>query len=236
MTRKTQSDAGDIPVSAGEHASTGESGLVNARLSDIKVLHGDQSPTYVQNDGFKIMVADNSPNRQSHAQRVQEFIDGFGHLGKLYGDSVTDQNRFAKFQDRMQNVYGFDREAFKEMGRIGDSLLANPPATPEQVGKKLADILSDSMRRKGASIDLAGADWVNMQAAMAGVMIAAGSTFKPQSKAEQNTAMVDAMDAQLRHNKVPYVNAIIWGDTKEPGMAIIPPGTKLTKEQRHNYQ
>lgn len=235
MTTKTHSDAGDSSVSARDHAATAESGLANARLSDIKVLNGEKSPTYVQNDGFKIMVADNSSAQQTHAQRVQEFIDGFGHLGKLYGDSVSDPNRFAKFQERMQNVYRFDPEAFKEMGRIGDSLLANPPASPEQVGKKLGDILSDSMKRKGGNIDLSQADWVNMQGAMAGVMIAAGSTFK-QNKAEQNIAMVDAMDGQLRQNKVPYVHAIIWGDTREPGIAIVPPSVKLTREQRHNYQ
>lgn len=236
MAITTHADAGDNSVATSGQAAPAEAGLVNAKLSDIKSLTGAQNDTYVQNDGFKLMVADNSSQSDAIAQRRQEFVDGFGRLGKLYNDSVNDPARFAKFQERMQGVYQFDRETFKAMGRIGDSLVANPPATPEQVGKQLADIMSDTMKRKGGNIDLTQPEWMNLQSAMAGVMIGAGSTFRPETKAEQNIAMVDAMDAQLRQNKIPYVNAIIWGDTKEPGLAIVPPGQSLTRQQRHNFQ
>ncbi len=231
----THSDAADFQSVERQQTAPPETGLANARLAEMKLVNNDSSSTYVQNDGFKLLLADNSPRPETPAQRRQDFVDGFGRLGKLYNDSVNDSGRFGKFQERMQGVFQFDRETFKAMGQIGDSLIANPPASPEQVGKQLADILSDTMKRKGGNIDLAQSEWVNLQAAIAGVMIAAGSTFKPGSKSDQNIAMVDAMDAQLRQNKVPFVNAIIWGDTKEPGMAIVPPGQALTRQQRHNF-
>jgi hypothetical protein len=236
MAITTHSDAGDYAVAARGQTAPVETAFVNAQLSDIKMLAGDQSASYVQNDNFKILLADNSATAETPAQRRQEFVDGFGRLGKLYNDSVNDPGRFAKFQERMQGVFQFDRETFKAMGRIGDSLVANPPASPEQVGRQLADILHDTMKRKGGNIDLSQPEWFNLQSAMAGVMIGAGATFRPQTKAEQNISMVDAMDAQLRQNKVPYVNAIIWGDTKEPGLAIVPPGQSLTRQQRLNFQ
>jgi hypothetical protein len=237
MAIKTRSDAGDNHAATSEPAPSHEAGLRTAKLPDIRAINASHgSPTYVHDDEFNIiMAAGDSTDRSTAGQRLQEFVDGFGHLGKLYGDSISDQERFAKFQERMQGVYTFDRQTFKAMGRIGDSLISNPPAAPEQVGKKLADILSETMKRQGGNIDLSQPDWLNLQAAMAGVMIGAGSTFRPGTKDQQNIAMVDSMDAQLRKNRVPYVNAIVWGDTKEPGLAIIPPNQRLTTQQRHNY-
>ena len=233
MTINTRADAGDHSVATAVPQTIADAGLGHAKLSDLTSLSQTFAPTYVHNDSFQI--ADNSAYPTTQIGRLQEFVDGFGHLGKLYGDSISDKARFEKFQDRMQGVYGFDRDSFKALGNIGDQLIANPPATPELVGKKLADIFSDTLKRQGGNIDLAKPEWQNLQAAMAGVMIAAGSTFKPETKAEQNVAMVDAMEAQLRKNNVPYVNAIVWGDTKEPGMATVPKGQTLTPQQRHNF-
>lgn len=232
MALTTRADAGDHSVGTLAHATVPDAGLSHAKLSDLDNLN-QNGPTYVNNDSFQI--ADNSAYPATAIGRVQEFVDGFGHLGKLYSDSVSDNGRFEKFQDRMQGVYGFDRDDFKGLGNIGDQLIAKPPATPEQVGKQLADIFSDTLKRQGGNIDLSKPEWQNLQAAMAGVMIAAGSTFNPQTKAQQNIAMVDAMDAQLRKNNVPYVTAIVWGDTKEPGMAVVPKGQTLTPQQRHNF-
>ncbi len=228
MAITTSADAGDYSVATAAQATVPEAGLSHAKLSDLGNL--DQTGlTYVQNDSFQI--ADNS----ARISPAQEFVNGFGHLGKLYSDSVSDNGRFIKFQERMQGVYGFDRDTFRALGNIGDQLIAKPPATPEQVGKQLADIFNDTLKRQGGNIDLSKPEWVNLQSAMAGVMIAAGSTFNPQTKAQQNIAMVDAMDAQLRKNNIPFVNAIIWGDTKEPGLAIVPKGQTLTRQQRHNF-
>ena len=233
MATPNRADAGDYAVTASAQAGVPDAGLGNAKLSDLQGIKLANAATYVQGDSFQI--ADNSAYPATKQARLQEFVDGFGHLGKLYGDSISDSARFAKFQDRMQGVYTFDRDAFKALGRLGDQMIANPPATPEHVGKQLADILHDTMKRKGGTIDLASPEWQNLQGAMAGVMIAAGSTFRPATKAAQNIAMVDAMDAQLRKNNVPNVNAIIWGDTKEPGLAIVPRGQTLTTQQRHNF-
>ncbi len=233
MALTTHADAGDFAYAAHPQSKIAEAGLGTSTLSDVQGLKTSGSPTYVHNDSFQ--VADNSAYPATPVERLQEFVDGFGHLGKLYGDSISDKGRFEKFQDRMQGVYEFDRDTFKALGKLGDQMIAKPPATPEHVGKQLADIFSDTLKRQGGNIDLSSPDWQNLQAAMAGIMIAAGSTFKPETKATQNSAMVDAMDAQLRKNNVPYVNAIIWGDTKEPGIAVVPKGQTLTPQQRHNF-
>lgn len=232
MALTTRADAGDHSVATALPTTFPDAGLIHAKLSDLNNLMQNGS-TYVNNDSFQI--ADNSAKTATRVNRAQEFVDGFGHLGKLYSDSVNDNGRSQKFQERMEGVYGFDRDTFRALGNVGDQLIAKPPATPEQVGKQLADIFSDTLKRQGGNIDLSKPEWQNLQAAMAGVMIAAGSTFNPQTKAQQNIAMVDAMDAQLRKNNVPFVNAIIWGDTKEPGMAIVPKGQTLTTQQRHNF-
>jgi hypothetical protein len=233
MALPTRADAGDHSATTLAQATVPDAGLGYARLSDLSTLN-QNGPTYLQNDRFQI--ADNSGNPATRISKAQEFEDAFDHLGRLYSDSVIDDGRSLKFKERMEGVYRFDRDTFRALGNVGDQLIAKPPATPEQVGKQLADIFTDTLKRHGGSIDLSEPEWLNLQSAMAGVMIAAGSTFNPETKAQQNIAMVDAMDAQLRTNNIPYVNAIIWGDTKEPGMAVVPPGQTLTQQQRHNFQ
>ena len=233
MALPTNAEAAEGLIGAPAKSPVIDAGLGTAKLSDLQALKTSGPPTFLQGDSFQI--ADNSQYPATRSGQLQEFVDGFGHLGKLYGDSISDKGRFEKFQDRMQGVYEFDRDTFKALGKLGDQMIAKPPATPEHVGKQLADIFSDTLKRQGGNIDLSSPDWQNLQAAMAGIMIAAGSTFKPETKATQNSAMVDAMDAQLRKNNVPYVNAIIWGDTKEPGIAVVPKGQTLTPQQRHNF-
>lgn len=233
MSLHTRADAADQTVEAVSQASQGDTGLGTATRSDIVALNRDNGATYIHNDSFQI--ADNSANPATMAGRLQEFVDSFGHLGKLYSDATNDNGRFEKFQERMQGVYGFDKDTFKAMGKIGDGLLAKPPMKPEEVGSKLADIFSDTLKRQGGQIDLTSPDWKNLESAMAGVMIAATSTFKPETRAAQTTAMVDAMESQLRKDNVPYVSAIIWGDTKEPGLAVVGKGQSLTPAQRHNF-
>ncbi len=206
-----------------------------ATLSEIKGL-SSSAATFIANDGFAIADSSvGSPDTRTRQERVQEFVDNFGKLGKLYAEAVDDPARFAAFQKRMEDVQTFDRQTFKDLGSIGERLAANPPMRPEEVGKELANILKTTMDRKGGNIDLASEEWKNLQAAMAGIMIAAGATFEQATKDKQNITMVDAMDEQLRANGIPFVYAIIWGDTKEPGLAIDPSEKPLTPEQRHDY-
>mgnify|MGYP000402693548 CR=1 FL=1 len=186
-----------------------------AQLSDIK-LSSPSAATFVLNDTFALAdLSTSSPDVQARQERVQEFIDNFGKLGKLYSEAVSDSARFAAFQKRMENVQAFDRQTFRDLGAIGEKLAAKPPMKPEEVGKELANILKTTMDRKGGNIDLTSDEWRNLQAAMAGIMLAAGATFEPGTKDQQNISMVDAMDKQLRTNGTPFVYAIIWGDTKE---------------------
>ncbi len=216
-------------------ADVSRASLGCARLSDMK-LSSPSAATFVSSDSFAIADASTvSSDAQTHQERVQEFIDNFGKLGKLYSEAVGDPARFAAFQKRMEDVQAFDRQTFNDLGSIGEKLAAKPPMKPEEVGKELANILKATMDRKGGKIDLTSDEWKNLQAAMAGIMIAAGATFEPGTKEQQNIKMVDAMDKQLRENGTPFVYAIIWGDTKEPGMAIDPSEKPLTPDQRHNY-
>ncbi len=212
-----------------------------AKLSDMKCF-SPSAATLVAEDGFSIAdsskyshATKDSQTAPTHQELVQEFVDNFGKLGKLYSESVGDPARFAAFQKRMEGVQAFDRETFKALGSIGERLAANPPMNPEDLGRELADILKATMERKGGKIDLGSDEWKNLQSAMAGIMIAAGATFDPGTKEQQNIAMVDAMDQQLRANGTPFVYAIIWGDTKEPGLAIEPSEKPLTADRRHNY-
>ncbi len=216
-------------------AEVSRASLGYAQLSDMK-LSSPSAATFVLNDTFAIADASTvSSDAQTHQERVQEFIDNFGKLGKLYSEAVGDPARFAAFQKRMEDVQAFDRQTFKDLGSVGEKLAEKPPMKPEEVGKELANILKETMDRKGGKIDLTSEEWKNLQAAMAGIMIAAGATFEPGTKNLQNIAMVDAMDKQLRANGTPFVYAIIWGDTKEPGLAIDPSETPLTPDRRHNY-
>lgn len=230
MTNDAKFEPGERNVVTLAQATNPETTFVNAKLSDLNMLAKGAGSTYVNNDGFTLTDHSYPTTR---AGQVQEFIDGFGHLGKLYSDSVNDPARFEKFQQRMQGVYQYDRETFKDLGALGEKLIANPPISGEQVGKELADIIKRTADRKGS--DFTSADWQNLQAAVAGVMIAAGSTFDLATKAAKNIAMVDAMENQLKSNGINNLHAIIWGDTKEPGMAITPNGKTLTPEQRHNF-
>ena len=232
MTTMTRADAGDHSVAAVTQPKVTDAGLGTATLSDIVSLNKTSTGTYVHNDGFAI--ADNSPDQTVSMGQLMEFVKGYDQLGKLYNESVGDRGRLDKFQDRMLKVFNSDKDTFSALGQVGNGLIANPPTAPDQVGKQLADIFSDALKRQGGQADFTSPEWKNLQSAMAGVMIAASATFKPDTKNAQTVTMVDAMDAQLRTDSVPKINAVIWGDTKEPGIAFNPKGVALTAEQRHN--
>jgi hypothetical protein len=199
-----------------EHAENNEAGeqkapaftLADAKLSDLQTV-GKRSP-------------------------MQDFVDGFGHLGKLYDDSVHDLGRMAKFQERMGTLFKEDRATFDELAKVGEGLMSKPPATPEQTGKALADAFSNALQRQGqkGDVDLTSASNQSMEAAFAGVMLAARANFPPDQMKAQTEAMVDAFDKRLRENKVPYITGVVYGDNGEPGVAIVPPGEKV---DRHNF-
>lgn len=216
-------------------ADMAEAALGTGTLEAIRHLNSLGGNNYFDGDSFSIADASMDTQRpQTQQEKVQEFFDYFGKLGKLYTESVGDASRLPKFQARMEGVQAFDRETFRALGGIGERLRANPPMTAEEVGKELADILKETLERKGGNIDLGSEDWLNLQLAMAGIMIAAGATFEPGTKDQQNIAMVDAMDAQLRANGIPHLFAIIWGDTREPGL-LISPRDSMTPQERHNH-
>jgi len=216
---------------ADETVQTAPFSLADANVGDMRTA----KTTMVAANDLQITGTNDSATPATRQERLQEFVDGFGHLGKLYSDSVGDQARFSKFQDRMMNVYTYDHATFKEIGRLGDDMTKNPPPTPEQIGQALGHSLKNTMDRqlKTGNVDLASPDMINLEGAMAGVMLAARATFNPNTKDAQTTAMVDAMEAELRKQNVPHIHAIIWGDTKEPGLAVVAPGQQVG--DRHNF-
>lgn len=165
---------------------------------------------------------------------MQEFVDGFGHLGKLYDDAVHDLGRMSKFQERMGKLFKEDRPTFDALAKVGEGLMAKPPATPEQTGRALADAFSDAIerRKQQGDVDLSSPSNQSMEAAFAGVMLAARANFPADKMKEQTTAMVDAFDARLREKGVPFVNGVVYGDNGEPGLAVVPPGQQI---DRHNF-
>lgn len=203
--------------------------MTDAKLSDVKPP-GESAGANSAGD-LQIAYADPPQTRQ---EKLQEFVDGFGKVGKLYSDSVQDNDRFGKFQDRMAQVYSSDRDGFLDLARVGKEMTDKPPASPEKIGEGLADAIADKLSRTqvGGTVELDGAEMMNFQAAVAGMMLAARSTFEPGSMDRQTTSMVDSLDARLQAKNVPYIRGIIWGDTHEPGLAMIPPGTRV---DRHNF-
>ncbi len=174
----------------------------------------------------------------THQERLQEFVDGFGRIGKAYNDAVhPDEGRFTKFQDRMMNVYNFDRETFLDLAKLGTKLSLKS-TTPEAVGTALGDAFIKTLERQStvAAIDLQGPDWMNLQGAVSGMMLAARANFDrdPARYKQQTIEMVDAMEKVLE-KKVPGLHAIIWSDTGEPGMASGPPDMFKTRD-RHSFQ
>lgn len=198
----------------------------------LKDIQATASSGEVETTDFRI--SNDSEYPATNQERIQEFVDGFGQVGKLYNDSVQSNDRLGKFQDRMMGVYAFDHASFKDLARVGESMTKQPPATPEEIGKSLANAFKSTLDRQlqHGDVDLQGKDFTNLEGAMAGMMLAARSTFDPAKMQEQTVAMVDAMDKQLRDRKVPQLQAIIWGDTKEPGLAVVPPNTTI---DRHNF-
>jgi len=218
-------------IKADETAQAAPFSLADANVGDMR----SAKSTMVAANDLQITGTNDSVAPGTRQERLQEFVDGFGHLGKLYSDSVGDKDRFSKFQDRMMNVYTYDHATFKEMGRLGDDMMKNPPPTPEQIGQALGHSLKNTMDRqlKTGNVDLTSPDMTNLEGAMAGVMLAARANFNSSTRDTQTAAMVDAMEAELRKQNVPHIHAIIWGDTKEPGLAVVPPGQQVG--DRHNF-
>lgn len=203
--------------------------MTDARLSEVKPADHTESA----NPAGDLQIAYGDPP-QTRQEKLQEFVDGFGQVGKLYSDSVQDNDRFGKFQDRMAQVYSSDRDGFLDLARVGKEMTGKPPASPEKIGEGLADAIAEKLSRMqtGGTVELDGPEMMNFQAAVAGMMLAARSTFEPGAMNQQTTAMVDALDARLQAKNVPYIRGIIWGDNHEPGLALIPPGTRV---DRHNF-
>jgi hypothetical protein len=201
------------------HTTTGAKGLtlVHAKLKDL--------PTPAHTAATDLMIVDDSGKPATRQEGLQEFVDGFGKAGKLYLDSVKDDGRLGKFQDRVAAIYDQDHKTFKELAAFTDKLTANPSPSPEAIGADLGKIFGDAIAREKANgpVDLTSKENQNLMGAMSGYMLAARATFSAGGEQQQTEKMVDSLEAQLRQNKDSGLHAIIWGDTKEPGMAAYPP-------------
>ncbi len=160
----------------------------------------------------------------------QEFVDGFGGMGMMYANSVQDLGRQAVFQERMENVFQFDRETFSDFAKLGKDMINGKPDA-ETVGKRLGEIFAKTIARHAGNLE--ESDVKNLMGATAGMMLAARGNFDPGKNDEQTIKLVDAMENEMRARGVPIpLHSIIWGDTKEPGMVII---NKNKPFDRHNF-
>ncbi|MDR3612432.1 MAG: hypothetical protein P4L53_02635 [Candidatus Obscuribacterales bacterium] len=192
--------------------------LADAKLKDLPT----PIPRVVVND---LTIVDDSAKPATRQERLQEFVDGFGKAGKLYFDATNDNGRLGKFQGRVAAIYEQDHKTFKELAALTDKLTTNPPPSPEAIGADLGKTFADAISREKANgpVDLTSKENQNLMGAVSGYMLAARATFAPATEQEQTEKMVDSLEAQLQQSKLSDVHAIIWGDTKEPGMATYPP-------------
>lgn len=200
--------------------------LADAKLNDL--------PKSVSGSAADITLVDDSGKPSTRQEQLQEFVDGYAKAGKLYADSVGDE-RLGRFQDRVGAVYDSDYKTFKEFAALQDKLVAKPPEQPQDVGRDLGKIFADALSRQAQNgrVDLGSPENQNLMGAISGFMIAARSTFAPGSDQQTETAkMVDALETQLQRSKISTAHGIIWGDTKEPGMATYPSSKTY---DRHNF-
>lgn len=172
--------------------------------------------------------------RVAQKHPMQDFVDGFGRLGKLYNDSVQDNGRFAKFQERMGNLYVNDRATFNELAKVGDGITAQPPAAPAETGKALGEALANALvrRSQAGTVDLGSAENLQLLGSVAGMMLAARANFSAATMDAQTREMVDALDAKLRERGAPHLYGVMYGDNGEPGVAVVPPGQAF---DRHKF-
>jgi hypothetical protein len=165
---------------------------------------------------------------------MQDFVDGFGHLGKLYDDAVHDLGRMARFQDRMGTLFKNDRPTFNELAKVGEGLSTEPPASAEQTGRALADAFANAVERQQqqGDVDLVSPANQSMEGAFVGVMLAARANIPPDQMKQDTEAMVDAFDKRLRERGTPFVAGVVYGDTGEPGIAVVAPGEQI---DRHHF-
>lgn len=202
--------------------------LADAKKGDLPAKTVAAGPTDLQITG-----ADDAKVPATKQERMQEFIDGVGRVNKLYHDTTQSDERVGRFQTRMGDVYNFDHSTFKELARLGEAITGKPPASPEAVGKGLAQVFKNTLdRHQGGNIDYQDPEWVSLMGAMSGMMLATQSTFDPPKDAAQTAKMVDALEAEFQRQKVPFLHGVIYGDTKEPGLAAVPPGETI---DRHNF-
>jgi hypothetical protein len=197
--------------------------LADASLKDFAPL-----PQTAAND---LTIVDDSSKSAGQQQRDNGFKDGFSGVENLYKNSIKDPVREARFHDRMQAIYDRDPQTFKEFASLTHKIAANPPASPEEVGGELGKIYADALRRQSArgSVDLESPENQNLMGAMSGYMLAGRATFGA-GDTQQTKAMVDSLESKIGASK--YAHAVIWGDTKEPGMVVCPPNTTY---DRYNF-
>ncbi len=221
-------EQGDKNAAAKSDANVGFT-LADAKPGDLPPKTAKPGPT-----DLVITGTDDDKVPATRQERLQEFVDGFGKLGKLYHDNTQNVDRLGRFQDRMMGVYGYDHSTFKELARLGEAMTGPNPPSPEAIGKGLAQVFKNTLDRalQTGNVDLQSPDMLNVEGSLSGMMLAAQSTFHPPKDAEQTKKMVDALDAEFLRQKVPHMRGIIFGDTKEPGVAAVPDGATI---DRHNY-
>ena len=174
----------------------------------------------------------------------QEFADNFGKLGGLYGDSVEDPKgeRFARFQQRMENVYLYDRQTTLDMGKLGAEMSDhkhspdkagqpdNGKPYAEQVGENIGEILRSTMARHPGDGPKSPA-MTSVEGAISGIMLAARANFDadPIKRAAQDALMVNAIEGVLSKDAASNkVHAVIFDGT-EPGLDIYPANEKRNR-------
>ncbi|HMP53641.1 MAG TPA: hypothetical protein PKD05_18980, partial [Candidatus Melainabacteria bacterium] len=120
MANKADSDAGDLKFDSpdgGEKTAPQVFTLADARVDDLPKTTDDSAD--VRTVAGKLEITDRGDYPATRQEQLQEFVDGFGKVGKLYDDAVKDPARFAKFQERMGAVYQDDHETFMDLSDIG---------------------------------------------------------------------------------------------------------------------
>ncbi|MBZ0187231.1 MAG: hypothetical protein K8F91_13375, partial [Candidatus Obscuribacterales bacterium] len=80
-----------------EPAAGGEEKGIDFTLADAKLSDVPKSDTssVALGSGVELQFGpDESVYPPTKQERLQEFVDGFGRVGKLYSDSVQDRGRF----------------------------------------------------------------------------------------------------------------------------------------------
>jgi hypothetical protein len=147
-------------------------------------------------------------------------------LFELYSTAINEPDRKGRFLLRLDEIEKKNPELLIRLSEIGKSISSG--IKPDLVGNELATAMVDHFRNTDASKDIDYDDLYNSDAilgAFAGMMLAAktsGTDTESMVNSFNNT--VAKKDTQLlfgkKENSDVSVYAVIYKDTREPGLAI----------------